>query len=429
MADIDIRVKASAEGLDVLGEAADDIRGLGDAATDAGGDSSSKGLSWAAVAVGSFAGNLALEAIKSLPQIAEGLFRAGEGATKAAGGFAAMGGSSDQLAGLRDATEGLVSDTQLMASATVVMQNNLGKSVGTTQEIIDKGGQLGEKFSGDAATGVKNFGKAITEVGSYSTLDDLGLDVQAVKDRFDELKDTMSDKDAWGMAIMEQADQAINKFPASLDSTHPAIDRFKTKIENFRDTTGAAFVAWLDEALSKVDRLFGGAGNSQGVKHEENSGLDLLTPGEGPAGPPKPPGYDSRHSSRFGDITGEGEGYDAYGASAPTVGKKATEVATIEKPKVTRAEFDAIVAGANQASAATAAFGTVSVLAMGGLALSTAVAAGQVGNLTTQGESALSIFKQLQIEMKTLASLTVNVTATRQAGGSGGDATPARGPR
>lgn len=505
MADVDILVKATSN-LEGVSEAESAIRGLGEAGTAAGGDGTSSGMSWAATAVGSFVGSFAGNVISKLPEIAGDLFKAGEGATKAATGFQALGGKDSDLAGLRTATGGLVSDTQLMATSTLLMQSHLSKSVATTQEIIDAGGELGEKFSGGATEGVKLFGKAITEVGSYSTLDDLGLDVQAVKEKFNLLKESMSDKDAWGMAIMEQANTTISKFPETLDGTHPAIDRFKTKIENFRDTTGAAFVNWLDEALNKIDRLFGSAdnisnqqasrqavsdvGSRYGVDIDQqmaDSAVDLYTTGKDsiaayqrlvstygqlademlrslgsrPAaldkiaeesggfqpyyaryipdygaktsgGGATTPSHGGGHSSQYGDVSGEGEGYGMYdqgggGGSTPS------RPAKIEKPTVTAAEFDAIVRSANAASAATIGFGAAGALAMGGLALSSAVAAGQIGNITTQGNGALGVLKQLEVQLQTLASLTIVVNATKQAsggsGGSGRDVTPARGAR
>ena len=420
MSEIDILVKASQEGLDNITTAADKINDLGDAATEAGGDGShGLGLLGTIASAGVITGFVSGLASK-LPEIVSDLYKAGDSATKAATGFAAMGGKENDLEKLRSATEGLVSDTDLMRASTTVMKNNFSASVGSVDDILDKGGKLGEIFEGGATEGVKAFSKAISDVGSYTTLDDLGLDVDGVKEKFTKLKEMMSDRDAWGMAIMQEADEAIKKLPTSLDSTHPAIERFKTKIENFRDTAGKALTDWLDDSLNKLDRLFGGTGGSQGVQHPENSGLGQLGKGEGPAGPALPPGYGTGHSSQYGDVSGEGEGYGMYdqgGSGSPTPKRDA---ATIEKPKITAAEFDAIVRSANAASAATVGFGAAGALAMGGLALSSAVAASQIGNITTQGNGALSILKQLEVQLQTLASLTIVVNATTQGGGGTG---------
>lgn len=417
--EIDILVKASQEGLENITTAADKINDLGDAATDAGGDDGhGLGLLGTIASAGVITGFVSGLASK-LPEIVSDLYKAGDSATKAATGFAAMGGKENDLEKLRSATEGLVSDTDLMRASTTVMKNNFSASVGSVDDILDKGGKLGEIFEGGATEGVKAFSKAISDVGSYTTLDDLGLDVDGVKEKFTKLKEMMSDRDAWGMAIMQEADEAIKKLPTSLDSTHPAIERFKTKIENFRDTAGKALTDWLDDSLAKLDKLFGGAGDAKAVQHPENSGLGGLK-GREVSGPPLPAGYGTGHSSQYGDVSGEGEGYGMYdqGGSGSSTPKR--DAATIEKPKITAAEFDAIVRSANAASAATIGFGAAGALAMGGLALSSAVAASQIGNITTQGNGALSILKQLEVQLQTLASLTIVVNATTQGGGGTG---------
>jgi hypothetical protein len=305
----------------------------------------------------------------------------------------------------------------------------------------------------------------------------------------------MSDKDAWGMAVINEVDSTIQKIPQDLDGTHPAIDRFGARIDNFRNTAGKAFVDWLDTALGKVDDLFDGTnkisdqqanrqtvsdvGTRHGVDIDQqmaDNAIDLYTTGKDsiaayqrlvstygqlademlrslgsrPAaldkiaeesggfqpyyaryipdygaktsgGGATTPSHGGGHSSQYGDVTGEGEGYGMYdqgGGGAATPARR--DAATIEKPKVTAAEFDAITRSAGQASAATLAFGAAGALAMGGLALSSAVAASQIGNITTQGNGALSILKQLEVQLQTLASLTIVVNATTQGGGGTG---------
>lgn len=413
MSEIDILVKASQEGLENITTAADKINDLGDAATDAGGnDSRGLGLLATIASAGVITGFVS-ELVTKVPDIAASLYKAGDAATQASIGFKALGGNEALLGDLQTATDGLVSNTDLMQASTTVMKNNFNASVGSVDEILLKGGKLGEVFEGSATEGVKSFSKAISEVGSYTALDDLGIDVDGVKEKFTKLKEMMSDRDAWGMAIMQEADETIKKLPTSLDSTHPAIDRFTTKIQNFRDTAGQALTNWLDDSLAKLDKLFGGVGDSQGVQKPENSGLGRLK-GREVSGPPLPAGYGTGHSSQYGDVTGEGEGYGMYDQGSTPTPKR--DAATIEKPKITAAEFDAIVRSANAASAATIGFGAAGALAMGGLALSSAVAAGQIGNITTQGNAALSILKQLETQFQTLSSISINVTATTQGG-------------
>ena len=129
---------------------------LGDAGTHAGGDGAGTGLSWAAVAVGNFVGNLASNVLSQLPQIAADLYKAGDAASRTATGFEALGGKDSDLGALKTAAGGLVSDTNLMASASMVMKANFSTSVGSVQEIVEKGGTLGEAFEGSATEGPRS---------------------------------------------------------------------------------------------------------------------------------------------------------------------------------------------------------------------------------------------------------------------------------
>lgn len=500
MADIDIRVKATSEGIDNISKAADAIGELGDAATEAGGDGASTGLSWAAVAVGSFAGSLLAEGIKRIPEVVGDLYEAGKAASAAAAGFEAVGGKESLLVDMRDATGGLVTDTALMAGATVLMQANLSTSVGSVTEIIGKGGELGEKFKNDAAGGVKDLTDAIANIGNYKQVGQLGLDVDAVKSSFGELKKSMSDKDAWGMAIMEQVDTTIQHIPEHLDATHPHIEKFGTALQNFRDSAGKSFIEWLDEALGKLDNLFNGTSKISGQQADRQAvtdvgsrhGVDidaqfadqvislyrdgtnsiaaynalvqthgklademLRSLGSRPAALDKLaeessgflPYYarfipDYAKKSAGGVVQPEapipttphvGGGYQEYDPdeySQPQPPTRGGQPATIEAPKVTRAEFDAIVAGANQATAATALFGVTAAAAMTSLSLSGLLAAGSLGLVASQAGSAVTQVRQLQTDLKALISLSINITASKQTGSTGGgDTTPARGPR
>ena len=416
--EIDILVKASQEGLENITTAADKINDLGGAAEDLG-DTGAGGINAMAFAVGQFTGTVALELIKQAPEIVTKLNDMGTASIRAKNGFQAMGGNLDTIQAMQDATKGLADDTDLLSAATELMSS---KAVTTRADLVEFAKDavtLGITFQGDAKKGIETFTTALESVGNVRSLRTLGIDTDAVKTKFEELKKTMDDKDAWRMAIFEEAGKNADKLAGNLDGTGTAIERFKVRIGDFVEGVGEQFSSWLDDTLNKVDRLFGGSGGSSGVQHPENSGLGGLK-GREVSGPPLPAGYGTGHSSQYGDVSGEGEGYGMYdqgGSGSPTPKRDA---ATIEKPKITAAEFDAIVRSANAASAATVGFGAAGALAMGGLALSSAVAASQIGNITTQGNGALSILKQLEVQLQTLASLTIVVNATTQGGGGTG---------
>ena len=503
--EIDILVKASQEGLEVLDTAANKVNNLGDAATDLG-NTGAGGINAMAFAVGQFVGTAALELIKQAPEIVIKLNDIGTASLRAKTGYEAIGGNLGTIQAMQDATKGLADDTDLLSTATELMSS---KTVTTKADLIEFARQasiLGITFQGDVKKGIDTFATALESVGNVRSLRTLGIDTEAVKDKFEELKKTMDDKDAWRMAIFEEAGKNADKFAGNLDGTGTALDRLKVRFGDFVETEGEKFASWLDGAISKLETLFGSmsgldskldggqkvkdVGTRSGVDIDQQmaeSAVDLYTTGKDsiaayqslvatygqlademlrslgsrPAaldkiaeesggfqpyyaryipdygaktsGGATTPSHGGGHSSQYGDVTGEGEGYGMYdqgGSGSPTPKRDA---ATIEKPKITAAEFDAIVRSANAASAATIGFGAAGALAMGGLALSSAVAAGQIGNITTQGNGALSVLKQLEVQLQTLASLTIVVNATKQAGGgsggSGRDVTPARGAR
>lgn len=492
MPDIDILVKASQEGLEVLDTAANKVNNLGDAATDLG-NTGAGGINAMAFAVGQFVGTAALELIKQAPEIVIKLNDIGTASLRAKTGYEAIGGNLGTIQAMQDATKGLADDTDLLSTATELMSS---KTVTTKADLIEFSRQasiLGITFQGDVKKGIDTFATALESVGNVRSLRTLGIDTEAVKDKFEELKKTMDDKDAWRMAIFEEAGKNADKFAGNLDGTGTALDRLKVRFGDFVETEGEKFASWLDGAISKLEILFGSmngldsrldggqkvkdVGTRSGVDIDQQmaeSAVDLYTTGKDsiaayqslvatygqlademlrslgsrPAaldkiaeesggfqpyyaryipdygaktsggGATTTPSHGTGHSSQYGDVTGEGEGYGMYDqGSAPTPKRDA---ATIEKPKVTAAEFDAITRSAGQASAATLAFGAAGALAMGGLALSSAVAAGQIGNITTQGNAALSILKQLETQFQTLSSISINVTATTQGGGSTG---------
>ena len=114
--------------------------------------------------------------------------------------------------------------------------------------------------------------------------------------------------------------------------------------------------------------------------------------------------------------------FDQYAGGVKTKGSASGAAGEKEtKP------FDAVVASANEAANAAAKVGTQGAAAVGALAVAGVLAAGSLGQVRSQGADALEQVIRLQQELKTLASISINVTTTPR--GSGREITPARGPR
>ena len=92
--------------------------------------------------------------------------------------------------------------------------------------------------------------------------------------------------------------------------------------------------------------------------------------------------------------------------------------------------FDAVVTSAKEAETAATKVGTAGAIAVGQLAIAGLLAATSMGNLHSQGDTALQTIVKLKTELNTLASLKINITSSSQGSRSTGrDVTPARGAR
>lgn len=152
---------------------------------------------------------------------------------RAKAGYEALGGSADTIAKMQEATRGLVDDTLLYQEATHAMSSEAAKSADDLVQIAQIGATLGITFRGDAAQGVMDFTKAIESVGNVRSLRGLGIDVQAVRGRLEELKGTMSDSDAWRLAVFEVAGNNAKKLADNLSGTGTALERVKIRFDDF----------------------------------------------------------------------------------------------------------------------------------------------------------------------------------------------------
>jgi hypothetical protein len=173
-------------------ELSNDFKQLGQAAEHTG----KNGITSMTVAVGAFVGGAAVELARKLPEIIEQLYRTGVESLRAKQGFEAMGGSADAIAKMQAATHGLADDTDLMAAGTLALSAGVVKSTADLTELARIGATLGVTFKGSAKEGINAFTTALDSVGNVRALRTLGIDTLAVKDRFEELKKTMTDQEA-----------------------------------------------------------------------------------------------------------------------------------------------------------------------------------------------------------------------------------------
>ncbi len=119
--------------------------------------------------------------------------------------------TADALLGkMRDATQGMVSDAELIASANTLMTGKLARSEEAVVRLSSVSGQLNWDMGVLAQT-----------INNQSTLrlDNLGLAVEDVIPRFNELKQTMADKDAFALAVIEAGEKQLGIMGNAAETT------------------------------------------------------------------------------------------------------------------------------------------------------------------------------------------------------------------
>lgn len=252
---IDIELRVNGEGLPKLDEATRKVHALGEAAEDAAGKGGSQGFNALTIAVGQFIGGVAVELAHALPQIVEQLYKMGVESLRAKQGFEAMGGSADAIAKMQAATHGLADDTDLMAAGTLALSAGVVKSTADLTELARIGATLGVTFKGSAKEGINAFTTALDSVGNVRALRTLGIDTLAVKDRFEELKKTMTDQEAWKMAVFEVAGANATKLAGNLDSAGTSLDRLAVRFEDAKESMGEWVAEGVDKAATSLSQL------------------------------------------------------------------------------------------------------------------------------------------------------------------------------
>lgn len=239
---IDIRIAASGEygAIDIVNSKLDK---LGES-----GHEASKGVLALSYAAGQFIGSAVLDLTKQLPQIVEQLYKMGVESLRAKAGFEAMGGSADAIAKMQAATHFLIDDTVALQMGTLALGAGVVKTTEDLTELARIGATLGVTFKGSAAEGVTAFTTALDSVGNVRALRTLGIDTLTVKTRFEELKKTMTDQEAWKMAVFEVAGANATKLAGNLEGAGTAVERLSVRFEDAKESLGE----WVAEGVNKA---------------------------------------------------------------------------------------------------------------------------------------------------------------------------------
>lgn len=156
--------------------------------------------------------------------------------------FTALSGSEAEAARnmemLRAATHGTVDDLTLMQSSTAMLMQGLAQTGEEAAELTGIATTLGNAVGLSTTDALAQFGQMLRNQ-SIPMLDNFGLSSGRVRARIEELRaefPEMSREIAFSQAVMEQADDAINRLGDSVTQNITAFDQVRAGIQNaFQD--------------------------------------------------------------------------------------------------------------------------------------------------------------------------------------------------
>lgn len=258
MTDAELRIRLSVQqdgSIDILSTSAGDIRAVKQAADDAAQSNKTFGDSYTELQskISVFTGTL-----KGFTDLAADLNATGAAALRTSYAFNVLA-SPDQIKGLdamRAGAKGLATDWDLMAVATKGMTAGVLRSAQDMGEMARIGTVLGEVFSGNAVEGIRQFERALQQVGNVRGLRTLGLDATTIQAEFKKLKDSGIDaEDAWRKAVLEYGGLVADKLGGATDLAGAAVERLGKKWETVKTQVSEVAVTILDQAVTAAEQL------------------------------------------------------------------------------------------------------------------------------------------------------------------------------
>lgn len=185
--------------------------------------------------------------------------------------FGAMGGNQMVLAELRKETRGLVDDLSLMRGAGDFMNLGITNSMNETARLIGMIEAV-KKPTESTEEALNNFGLMMANQ-SVLRLDSFGLSSSRVKDRIEELKDSlnMSSEAAFTRAVLEELEGKVTSLGDAAFASESNLLRLQNRITNFGQAAAAeteraiatgAYGAW-GAAVKQIQKLQADYPNAQ----------------------------------------------------------------------------------------------------------------------------------------------------------------------
>ena len=176
-----------------------------------------------------------------------------------------MGDYAGIMAGLREATGGIVSDMQLQEAASKMLQMGLADTSDSLDKLAGMAVKLGSAMGMDVNKAFSDFSLMLANQ-SIMRLDQFGISGAAVRQRMNELKETMpelSKEMRFMQAVMEEGQTALEKLGASADAASTPLARLQTTLQNFGQdfsqnvSAGVQGLLGIVEILSQHPELLG----------------------------------------------------------------------------------------------------------------------------------------------------------------------------
>src|SRR5690606_30129893 len=264
MADYDVQIRISADDRNAqqsIGRLQTGFRQLGTHGSQSlrGIDTANRGLlsslgnlqSVALGALGVLGGQLSFQAIGNLRQM-------GEEARFARLAFEEMAGGPDSavaaLNQLREATGGVIDDVTLMTQSTRLQLLGLADGAQEAGELFATLSQIARITGQTIDSAISTFQLTIANE-SFMRLDSLGLSVESVKNRVEELKAAgMDASDAFRQAVVEGMAGVVETIGDAATAGETSFARMQTRIENMKNEL-AEFVAQGVEAGAQLAEI------------------------------------------------------------------------------------------------------------------------------------------------------------------------------
>lgn len=170
----------------------------------------------------------------------------------------------DAMDQLRYSTRGMVSDTDLMQSTNKFLAMGLADTAEEAAKLSEIATQLGTAMGEDATASMENFALMMANQ-SIPRLDSFGISSGKVSARIEELQDAtegMTREEAFGIAVMEQAEVAMKRVGEQGASTGASLNRIGAAWDNISVGIGQLFLpigekllGWLGDFLTYISEV------------------------------------------------------------------------------------------------------------------------------------------------------------------------------